>query len=144
MNNDWGVLVNENRRLIAENERLKDALGAVEWVWRTNSGKNYCPWCFRLEKDNHTLSCARQAALAPKEREESEKGEAIEVTPEIAQAISAGCDAFAGFLQRLIAGDLDEPLKEFDALIRQKAEERGVIVAPGEPVTEPIGYVDTE
>lgn len=42
----------------------------------------------------------------------------IVVTPEIAQAISAGCDAFAGFLERLIAGDVGE-LTEFDALIEQ-------------------------
>jgi hypothetical protein len=47
-------------------------------------------------------------------------GDAIEVTPEIAQAISAGCDAFAGFLERLIANDVAEPLEEFNALIEQR------------------------
>lgn len=46
------------RRLRAENDRLREALGAVEHV------DHWCPWCHYRQRDGHAPDCARQAALA--------------------------------------------------------------------------------
>jgi len=48
----------------ADNERLRAALGAVEWVEDSEPdfGK-YCPWCGNFEKSGHAHDCQRQAAL---------------------------------------------------------------------------------
>lgn len=59
----------ENARLLAEVERLqaeatalREALEAVEWVFRTGTG--YCPWCEKPFKSGHAADCPRQIALA--------------------------------------------------------------------------------
>jgi len=48
--------------LKAENERLRAALEAVEWV---DDGENYgwCPWCDATPHGGHKPDCQRQIAL---------------------------------------------------------------------------------
>ena len=52
------------RRLRAENDRLREALEAVEWV---NDGGTECwidcPWCGGWVSKGHASNCQRQAAL---------------------------------------------------------------------------------
>ncbi len=55
----------------AEIAQLRAALEAVEWYVPDDEPAD-CPWCRNFIEDGHTPSCARQAALAPKERGESE------------------------------------------------------------------------
>ena len=58
-------LLIENRELQAENERLQDALKAVEWVRDEDLPEydEWCPWCGNYRRYGHVSNCPRQAAL---------------------------------------------------------------------------------
>jgi len=56
--------VQKRKAAEAENERLRAALEAVEWVTHTGSGGQRCPWCQGIYLE-HELDCMRQAALEP-------------------------------------------------------------------------------
>jgi hypothetical protein len=56
--------------VIAERDKLKAALEQVEW--QASGAHFHCLWCHNIKSLGHAPTCARQAALAPKEREESE------------------------------------------------------------------------
>jgi hypothetical protein len=58
--------------LEAENKRLRDALGKVEWGWVSLGNGSYhevCAWCRGFKQHGHKPDCARQSAL----RREGEK-----------------------------------------------------------------------
>jgi hypothetical protein len=52
-----------NAALWAAAPNMFAALAMVEWVSRTGSGGEFCPWCYGLYPE-HQRTCARQAALA--------------------------------------------------------------------------------
>jgi hypothetical protein len=52
--------------LLAEVERLREALEAVEWMFNDTGdfeGSDFCPWCNGCEKFGHMPNCQRQLAL---------------------------------------------------------------------------------
>lgn len=61
----------------AENERLREALHAVEWTKPPYPvvAVAFCPWCGTTEADGHRLDCMRQAALEPPQQRAAEGGE---------------------------------------------------------------------
>ena len=50
-----------------ENEKLREALEAVEW----EGNERHCPWCWGYQHNGHKPDCARQAALNPREGEDN-------------------------------------------------------------------------
>lgn len=66
----WNDSLDILEGLIAERERLREALEAVEWHDNSGHGSTgspwlQCPWCQRYKGDGHKLNCARQLALVP-------------------------------------------------------------------------------
>ena len=51
----------------AENKRLREALGMVEWVRDEDLPEydEWCPWCGNYRRYGHSYNCMRQAALEP-------------------------------------------------------------------------------
>jgi hypothetical protein len=60
-----GLTEYEQARLRAEVERLRAALGAVEWIQdaRVAAVKSVCAWCGMTPLDGHAPDCQRQRAL---------------------------------------------------------------------------------
>lgn len=54
-----GLTVQEDT---AEN-KMREALEAVEWFEQKNNFEAQCPWCWNFISDGHAPDCQRQAAL---------------------------------------------------------------------------------
>lgn len=53
----------------AEVARLREALGACEWIWNRQMGTETCPICFCRKQTGHSSGCSTGKALAPAQKE---------------------------------------------------------------------------